>query len=83
MQVEVVQRRLESNMIITFEGLSKAGKTVQALKLAPKIDFEPVSFFEELRAVRILLDPVREGSRSHLFPLTANTMLLNSVSGVK
>lgn len=67
-------------MIITFEGLSKAGKTTQALKLASKIDFEPVTFFEQLRAMRILLDPVREGSRSHIFPLAANTMLLNSAS---
>ena len=67
-------------MIITFEGLSKAGKTTQALRLSSKIDFEPVVFFEELRAVRILLDPVRECSRSHIFPLSANTMLLNSVS---
>ena len=67
-------------MIITFEGLSKSGKTTQSLRLSSKIDFEPVAFFEELRAVRILLDPVHEGPRSHIFPLSANTMLLNSVS---
>ena len=67
-------------MIITFESISGGGKTTQALPLSKKIDFKPVTFFEELRAVRILLDPVREGSRSHIFPLSANTMLLNSVS---
>ena len=67
-------------MIITFEGLSRAGKTTQALTLCSKIGFELVDFFEQLKTMRALLDPVHEGDRSHLFPLAANTMLLNSAS---
>ena len=68
-------------MIITFEGLSGGGKTTQAERLAKKIGFEPVAFFRQMSAIRILLDTARDDdSRSHIFPLSANMMLLHSVS---